>query len=232
MAVEDYFYSSLSAEEIEEKLVHSVVGSRAMALSDREKAQFRANIGAGESNTGFVILGYYDTLEDLQESLMQLPQAGDAYGIGTAAPYDIYVYDGAHNEWKNNGPLNPGDSVIDDNDVVGDKTWSSEKINTELSGLRETITEDIGGDISALQAEVTTLKTYEALHISIASFSSFPRTVSNAAITANMRVIECVFGTPSAITSDVTWTTAAGKLTLSGSISGSTTAEITLIKTN
>lgn len=68
-----------------------------------------------------------------------------------------------------------------------------------------------------------------ALHISVASFSSFPQTISNSAITAGMRVVNCVWGTPSAITGDVSWTTADGSLTLSGSISGSTTAEIDLI---
>lgn len=68
-----------------------------------------------------------------------------------------------------------------------------------------------------------------ALHISVSAFSSLPQTISNNIITANMRVVNCVWGTPSAITGDVTWTTAAGSLTLSGSISGSTTAEIDLI---
>lgn len=68
-----------------------------------------------------------------------------------------------------------------------------------------------------------------ALHISVASFSSFPQTISNSAITAGMRVVNCVWGTPLAITGDVSWTTADGSLTLSGSISGSTTAEIDLI---
>ena len=68
-----------------------------------------------------------------------------------------------------------------------------------------------------------------ALHISVASFSSFPQTISNSAITAGMRVVNCVWGTPSAVTSAVTWTTTNGSLTLSGNISGSTTAGIDLI---
>lgn len=69
------------------------------------------------------------------------------------------------------------------------------------------------------------------LHISVVSFSSFPKTITNADITSTMRVIDCVWGTPSAITSDVTWTTSDGSLVLSGSMSGSTTAEIVLIET-
>ena len=28
-----------------------------------------------------------------------------AYGVGTARPYDIYIYDGVTHTWVNNGPL-------------------------------------------------------------------------------------------------------------------------------
>lgn len=70
----------------------------------------------------------------------------------------------------------------------------------------------------------------KALHVSKSSFSSLPQTISNSSITASMRVVNCVWGTPASITGNVTWTTAAGSLTLSGSISGSTTAEIDLIE--
>ena len=70
----------------------------------------------------------------------------------------------------------------------------------------------------------------KALHISKSSFSSLPQTISNSSVTASMRVVNCVWGTPASITGNVTWTTAAGSLTLSGSISGSTTAEIDLIE--
>ena len=55
-------------------------------------------------------------------------------------------------------------------------------------------------------------------------------TVSNSAITADHVVTECVFANPSAITQDVTWTTAAGSLTLNGTCSAATTATITLTK--
>lgn len=55
-------------------------------------------------------------------------------------------------------------------------------------------------------------------------------TLTNSAITANHIVVECVFDDPSAITTDVTWTTAAGSLTLNGTCTSATTAAITLIK--
>ena len=55
-------------------------------------------------------------------------------------------------------------------------------------------------------------------------------TVSNAAITADHVVTSAVFADPSKITSQVTWTTAAGSLTLNGTCSSATTANIVLIK--
>ena len=57
-------------------------------------------------------------------------------------------------------------------------------------------------------------------------------TVSDAAITADHVVAECVFANPSAITTNVTWTTAAGSLTLNGTCTAATTANIVLVKKN
>lgn len=55
-------------------------------------------------------------------------------------------------------------------------------------------------------------------------------TVSNSAITADHVVTECVFANPSAITTDVTWTTASGSLTLNGTCSTATTVNVVLVK--
>lgn len=130
---ENYWYSSLSGQEIEDTLLGAVRFNTDQNLTTSQKAAARANIGAGESNSTFKILGYFDTLEDLQEWLQVLPQSGDAYGIGTASPYDVYVYDGIHNTWVNNGPIAYSDALIDDEDVASNKAWSSSKISTELA---------------------------------------------------------------------------------------------------
>lgn len=58
----------------------------------------------GEQGRGFVIMGYYDTLEALQGA-HPTATAGDAYGVGMAEPYDIYIWDGVENVWVNNGPI-------------------------------------------------------------------------------------------------------------------------------
>ena len=61
----------------------------------------------GDLGKGFTILGYYGTLDLLKEAITT-PEPGDAYGIGVAAPYDIYVFDGVTNDWVNNGMLSGG----------------------------------------------------------------------------------------------------------------------------
>lgn len=77
-----------------------------------------------------------------------------------------------------------------------------------------------GGVAEALSQEI--------IKISVAAFSALPVTVSNAAITANHVLLRASLGTPGAQTGDWTWTTAAGSITISGSINGSTTLELVL----
>ena len=55
---------------------------------------------------------------------------------------------------------------------------------------------------------------------------------SDSRITADHVVASCVWTNPSYITTDVTWTTAAGSLTMTGTCSTETTAAIILVKKN
>ena len=58
----------------------------------------------GETGSGFKVLGYYATDSALSAAVTN-PAAGDAYGIGTGEPYDIYIWDGVNRKWVNNGAL-------------------------------------------------------------------------------------------------------------------------------
>lgn len=58
----------------------------------------------GETGEGFVVKGYFATLSALQSGVPS-PSAGDAYGVGSAEPYDIYIWDGVNSAWVDNGPL-------------------------------------------------------------------------------------------------------------------------------
>ena len=131
---ENYFYSSLSAQEIEDTLVGAVVFNSDMGLTTSQKAQARANIGAGENDTKVIIMGFFDTLADLQ-SQIPVGTVGDVYAVGTQSPYDIYIWDATHIEWKDNGPLSFSDAIIDDGDISLSSTWSSQKINTQISSI-------------------------------------------------------------------------------------------------
>lgn len=59
----------------------------------------------GETGSGFKVLGYYGTKAALDAAQKETAAAGDAYGVGTAEPYDIYIFDGITGEFVNNGPL-------------------------------------------------------------------------------------------------------------------------------
>lgn len=59
----------------------------------------------GETGSGFKVLGYYGTKAALDAAQKATAAAGDAYGVGTAEPYDIYIFDGITGEFINNGPL-------------------------------------------------------------------------------------------------------------------------------
>lgn len=59
----------------------------------------------GETGSGFKVLGYYGTKTALDAAQKATAAAGDAYGVGTAEPYDIYIFDGITGEFINNGPL-------------------------------------------------------------------------------------------------------------------------------
>ena len=74
----------------------------------------------GEPGKGFYITGYVATEADLNGIVS--PAIGDAYGVGTEIPYDIYVYTASG--WVNNGPLQgetgqPGPAGTAGKDGVG-----------------------------------------------------------------------------------------------------------------
>jgi len=59
---------------------------------------------SGKPGKGLSIIAFYGT-ETLLRQNVPSPEAGNAYGVGVAVPYDIYIYDGDNDGWVNNGPL-------------------------------------------------------------------------------------------------------------------------------
>lgn len=85
--------------------------------------------------------------------------------------------------------------------------------------------------ITSIETDVSDVKTYEVRHIT-GNITSLPISFSYAFITADHRVINCVLGTPSAVTSDLAWTTSAGDVTFTGTLAnlGSTTIDFDIVK--
>lgn len=128
---ENYYYSSLSGQEIEDTLVGAVRFNAMQGLTTSQKAQARQNIGAGEEDVRIKIKGFYDTLADLQQHI-PVGTEGDVYAVGTASPYDLYVWDTVHSVWVNYGPISFSDAIIDDNDISTSSAWSSAKTTNEI----------------------------------------------------------------------------------------------------
>lgn len=102
------YNSSLTGEQIEQTLLGAVLCNKTQLLTEAQKAKARKNIGAGTSDSGLKILGYYATVDQMESSVNN-PKAGDAYAVGSAAPYDIYIWDAVHKVWVNNGNIRGAD---------------------------------------------------------------------------------------------------------------------------
>ncbi len=58
----------------------------------------------GDAGADFKVLDYYATVDELSAAITN-PSVGDAYGVGSGHPYDIYIYSKSKG-WVNNGALN------------------------------------------------------------------------------------------------------------------------------
>lgn len=97
------------------------------------------------------------------------------------------------------------------------------------SGAVYTETSTLSTQIQTLSSQAANKVLYftgVACSATTGDFTSY----SNSAITANHVVSECVFANPSAITTDVTWTTANGSVTLNGTCTTATTVNLVLVK--
>lgn len=125
MAIE-YFRSSLLAQEMEETWTGTVRFNAEQGLSESQKAQARENIGAVPFGSSLKILGHFDTVAALQASAPQ--NVGDAYSVGAAAPYNLYIFDGLRNEWLNYGQIRAADISAQyvENQVIAVSAWTQD----------------------------------------------------------------------------------------------------------
>lgn len=88
----------------------------------------------GDTGSGFKVLGYFATVEALSAAVIA-PEIGDAYGVGSSDPYDIYIYD-AVNGWVNNGPLQGAKGEKGDKGDKGDPFTYSDFTAEQLAALK------------------------------------------------------------------------------------------------
>lgn len=101
----------------------------------------------GEDGKSFVIGGFYDTYADLVDDVPN-PSPGEAYGVGTTIPYDIYIWDEVNHAWKNNGPIQgakgdtgaTGTTFTPSVDASGNLSWTND------GGKENPTTRNIKGD--------------------------------------------------------------------------------------
>lgn len=125
MAIE-YFRSSLLAQEMEDTWTGAIRFNAEQELSESQKAQARENIGAVPFGSNLKILGHFDTVAALQASAPQ--NVGDAYSVGTATPYNLYIFDGLRNEWKDYGQIRATDISAQyvENQVIAVSAWTQD----------------------------------------------------------------------------------------------------------
>lgn len=104
-------------------------GNDVYLLCDGERIGNSITLKDGKN---FTILGYYDTL-DLMKEAVTSPEPGDAYGIGTESPYNVWVFDAITQDWIDNGPLS-GVAGADGTDGVGVKSINQTTTSTEDGG--------------------------------------------------------------------------------------------------
>ena len=146
------FKSQLEAQEIEDRLVGGVVFNKDMSgqISEAEQAVARNNIGATAFGQGIKIVSHYDTLAQLQAAVPK-PKPGDAYSVGAALPYNLYIFDLLDGSWKDYGPIRSADisARLAQNITVSPAAWEEDDaVFTDYSyKARVPLGEINGGDV-------------------------------------------------------------------------------------
>jgi len=99
------------------------------ALGIAQSVRDDADSGAfnGRNST---ILGFYESLDALRAGVPN-PEPGAIYAVGTASPYDIYIWDAVGRTWVNNskmqGPKGDKGAVFTPHlDASGNLTWTND----------------------------------------------------------------------------------------------------------
>ena len=140
-------------------------------------------------------------------------------------------------DWENVDGLPSGGTVgqvlTKQSSTDGDATWRTINIPTvdqTYSSISTNAQSGVAVASAVATAKAEAIDEIKCLVLTSSSFSFLPQTITNTAITSDMVVINSVLSNPSAQTGDWTVTTSNGSLSISGSISGSTTITLYLMR--
>lgn len=115
----------------------------------------------GDDGQGFIILGRYDTLIDLQTA-HSVGTDGDAWSVGTVDPYDVYVWNSDLNDWDNIGQISPSNDAygiiyngIIDGYLVNNVKEALDTIDTSLAGKAPISHTHITSDVTGLDTALS-----------------------------------------------------------------------------
>lgn len=123
---------------------------QALLLAQAVKDKADAGEFDGKPGTSFSPLGYYSNLGELTAEVTN-PDPGDVYGVGPAAPYNMFVWDGVNKRWVDNGVIQgvegekgeKGTTFIPSVDANGNLYWTND------GGLANPATRNIRGPAGA-----------------------------------------------------------------------------------
>lgn len=147
---------------------------------------------------------------------------------------DAYIKNKPSIPTKTSDLTNDSNFVSDSDYVHTDNNYTSaekSKLSGIASGAEVNVQSNWNETDSTADAYIANkpdIDSLKVLVVTLSSFSSLPATFYETAVTADHVCIKAELGTPSAQTGDWTVTTSTGELTISGSISGSTTATLYL----
>ena len=169
-----------------------------------------------EGATWTLFIGAPTNMAERMIAPLEVSPSANAYAVGEQLIFNDTLY-------KAKTAIAVGDTLVVDTNI---------ELAPKVSSQIQTLTNQVGtntNNISMLNTKATNKVLY-LTGIACSALTGNFATVSNAAITADHVVAECVFANPSAITSDVTWTTASGSLVLNGTCGTATTVNVVLIK--
>ena len=192
------------------------------ALAGMSSIDYTSNYLTNKPTLG--ALADQDTV-DYDTEVTNKPTLGTMAAQNDAASDDVYYL-------RRNGSWTDADGrYYTETEIDTSLALKAPLASPALTGTPTAPTATVSDDSTQI-ATTAFVQDHVPISLSVTASAGSTVTKSDARITATMRVINCVFGTPANVTSDLSWTTSAGSVTFTGTFTGSTTITFELIECN